>query len=99
MKKIALTISAIAAAAVLSACADGRGRVYASGGTAYYDGYYDNHYGPFYDGYWSGATFYYRDHPSHEFRRDEGGHFRHENTSGFHHFHGRLNGQHRHDEH
>ncbi|HLK25923.1 MAG TPA: hypothetical protein VKT30_14820 [Caulobacteraceae bacterium] len=55
------------------------------GGTGAYDAYYDDYYGPFYDGYWGpDGFFYFSLGPGRGFRRDVGGHFRHDTASGFH---------------
>jgi hypothetical protein len=78
-------IAALGAAAGLAACADdyayGPGPAYADVGyTVWYDGYY----GPFAGGYWGPrGSFYYWDHRHNDYRRDGGGHFRHDGARGF----------------
>jgi hypothetical protein len=91
-KKLAALLGAAAIAALLSACASDDGRhhhhAYVVGGIDY-DGFYDDYYGPIQDGYWGTDNyFYYQDGPGHPYRRDEGGHVRHEAAGGFHAIHG-----------
>jgi len=57
-----------------------------------FDGFYDGYYGPYYGGYWArDGFFYYADH-DHHFHRDFNGHYRHDNSAGFHAVHGAPHG-------
>jgi len=48
----------------------------------YNDAYYDGYYGPYNGGYWaSDGSFYYYD-SDHRYRRDDSGHFRHDQYEG-----------------
>ena len=76
------------AAALLCGCAEGYGYGYGGPAVVAYDGYYDDYYGPIYDGYWDSGAFYYRNHEGEGFRRDDGQHFRHAASTGYHHVRG-----------
>ena len=91
MKRLILMACGAAAIALTAGCASG-GYGYGGGPVAVgYDGYYDDFYGPFDDGYWGADGGYYYHH-GHEWRRDTGGHFRHDAAQGFHPVHGSGHG-------
>jgi hypothetical protein len=83
--RILALVGVAAAGLLLTACEDGYyGPHYVGDGYGYSQGYgdvwYDGYYGPYSDGYWDGPSFYYSYNGG--FRRDEGGHFRHERFEG-----------------
>ena len=46
--------------------------------------YYDGFYGPYWDGYWGAdGVFFFYDVHDHRFHRDDGHHFRHDQSPGF----------------
>jgi hypothetical protein len=89
--RFAPALGAAVLALSLAGCAAGGGYYGHPGFVAAegdYDGFYDDFYGPVGDGYWGpDGAFFYSDAPGHEFHRDSGGHFRHDNATGFHPMH------------
>ncbi|ESQ86072.1 hypothetical protein AEAC466_02470 [Asticcacaulis sp. AC466] len=83
MKRIIIAAT-LAASIGLSGCAGyygGYDRGYYTDG---YDVYYDNYYGDVRDGYWNNdGWYYYRDARSHDYRRDDGRHFRRDAYNGY----------------
>ena len=86
MKRAIVLSAALAAVMGLSGCTGyygGAGVGYAY--NDYDDLYYDNYYGPVRDGYWSNdGWYYYRDHTTRQYRRDDGRHFRRDAADGYH---------------
>lgn len=77
-----LLIATAATAFLLSGCAYDSYAVagYGYAGTAYYDGYY----GPYWDGFWGvDGVFNFYDVRDHRYHRDDGYHFRHDNSPGY----------------
>jgi hypothetical protein len=50
--------------------------------TGVYDAFYDGYYGQFIDGYWGRNGGFYYMNKDHKYRRDYGGHFRHDDAGG-----------------